>query len=57
MTIDEQIEEYAKRVYPDGGMSAHTRGVYRKMLERDEKFWERQWVHEELQAKHGEVRR
>lgn len=55
--IEDAVKEYEIRVYGvEGGMDARAKKVLREMLEKDAKFCEREWLHEELQAKHGEVR-
>lgn len=53
--IESQIADHEAKVY-EGSMSAHSKKVLREMLEREDKIWQRQWVYEELQAKHGEYR-
>jgi len=53
--IEAKVEEYNKRVY-NGEMDEHSKSVLRDMIRKDDKHWERQWLHEELQAKHGEDR-
>lgn len=39
--IENKIKEYEARVYPDGGMTAHSKAVLRDMLEKEDRFWTR----------------
>lgn len=55
MTIDEQIVEYEKRT--GIVLSAHNRATFRNMIEREDMEAAKEWLHEELQNKHGEVRK
>ena len=54
--IEEQVLAYEKRVYGEGEMPEHNKSVLRQKLREEDKFWMGRWVHEELQAKHGEDR-
>lgn len=39
--IESKVADYERRVYPDGGMSAHSKGVLRDMLIKEDEFWTR----------------
>jgi hypothetical protein len=53
--IDAHIEKYSQDIY-GGEMTAQQKARYKEILVEREMFWKKQFVHEELQAKHGEVR-
>lgn len=42
--IEREIEAYAARVYPDGGMTGGQRALLRKQLEKEDEFWAKEAV-------------
>jgi 4-hydroxy-3-methylbut-2-enyl diphosphate reductase IspH len=43
MTVEEEVEEYNQRVYK-GEMPAHNKSVLRKLIEKENEFWEKEAV-------------